>query len=75
MASSTSASKHKHNRALLGTNFFAGGSAYNASKFGVNGLSHAETAQVMGLREGHVRVLQHRALSQMRDLLAKGRMQ
>jgi RNA polymerase sigma-70 factor (ECF subfamily) len=41
----------------------------------VSGLSHAETAQVMGLRKGHVRVLQHRALNQMRDLLTKGRMQ
>jgi RNA polymerase sigma-70 factor (ECF subfamily) len=38
----------------------------------VNGLSHAETAQVMGLRTGHVRVLQHRALNQMRDLLTEG---
>lgn len=37
----------------------------------VNGLSHAETAQVMGLRRGHVRVLQHRALNQMRDLLTE----
>ena len=38
----------------------------------VNGLSHAETAKVMGLREGHVRVLQHRALREMRDLLTEG---
>jgi RNA polymerase sigma-70 factor (ECF subfamily) len=38
----------------------------------VNGLSHDETAQVMGLRKGHVRVLQHRALRQMRDLLSEG---
>ena len=38
----------------------------------VNGLSHAETAQVMDLRKGHVRVLQHRALRQMRDLLTEG---
>lgn len=38
----------------------------------VNDLSHAETAQVMGLRKGHVRVLQHRALNQMRDLLTEG---
>jgi RNA polymerase sigma-70 factor (ECF subfamily) len=38
----------------------------------INGLSHAETAQVMGLRQGHVRVLQHRALHQMRDLLTEG---
>ena len=35
----------------------------------VNGLSHAETAKVMGLREGHVRVLQHRALKEMRKIL------
>jgi RNA polymerase sigma-70 factor (ECF subfamily) len=35
----------------------------------VNELSHAETAQVMGLRTGHVRVLQHRALNKMRDLM------
>ena len=41
----------------------------------VNGLSHAETAQTMGLRKGHVRVLQHRALNQMRDLLTKGQVQ
>jgi RNA polymerase sigma-70 factor (ECF subfamily) len=38
----------------------------------VDGLSHAETAHVMGLREGHVRVLQHRALKAMRNLLAEG---
>jgi len=41
----------------------------------VSGLSHDETAQVMGLRKGHVRVLQHRALNQMRDLLAEGSLQ
>jgi RNA polymerase sigma-70 factor (ECF subfamily) len=38
----------------------------------VNGLSHTETAKVMGLRVGHVRVLQHRALEAMRQLLGKG---
>ena len=38
----------------------------------VNGLSHVETAQVMGLRKGHVRVLQHRALGKMKDLLTEG---
>lgn len=32
----------------------------------INGLSHAETAQVLELKEGHVRVLQHRALKQIR---------
>ena len=37
----------------------------------IGGLSHDETAQVMGLRKGHVRVLQHRALNQMRDLLSE----
>jgi RNA polymerase sigma-70 factor (ECF subfamily) len=36
----------------------------------VNGLSHAETAQVLGLKENHVRVLQYRALQEMRSLLA-----
>jgi RNA polymerase sigma-70 factor (ECF subfamily) len=41
----------------------------------VDGLSHDETAQVMGLRKGHVRVLQHRALNKMRDLLTKGPVQ
>jgi len=37
----------------------------------VNGLSHRETAGVMGLRESHVRVLQHRALQEMRDALTE----
>ena len=37
----------------------------------VSQLSHAETAEVMGLNEGHVRVLQHRALKAMRSLLDK----
>lgn len=32
-------------------------------------LSHAETAQVMGLTEQHVRVLQHRALNKLRQQL------
>lgn len=32
----------------------------------VIGLSHAETAQSLGLKEGHVRVLQHRALKKIR---------
>ncbi len=35
----------------------------------INGLSHAETAKVMGLNEGHVRVLQLRALQKLRVLL------
>jgi RNA polymerase sigma-70 factor, ECF subfamily len=34
-----------------------------------NGMSHAETAQVMGIKEGHVRVLQLRALQKLRELL------
>ncbi len=37
----------------------------------VNGLSHAETAQVMGLKENHVRVLQYRALKEIRQLLTE----
>ena len=32
----------------------------------INGLSHAETAQSLGLKEGHVRVLQFRALKKIR---------
>lgn len=35
----------------------------------VNGLSHAETAQIMGIKEGHVRVRQFRALQKLRELL------
>lgn len=31
--------------------------------------SHAQTAQVMGLSEGHVRVLQHRALKRMQKMI------
>ena len=37
----------------------------------INQHSHAETANIMGLKEGHVRVLQHRALKQLRPLLSK----
>jgi RNA polymerase sigma-70 factor, ECF subfamily len=36
-----------------------------------NGMSHAETAEVMGIKEGHVRVLQLRALQKLRELLEK----
>ena len=35
----------------------------------INGLSHAETAQILGLTEGHVRVLQHRALKKIRIII------
>lgn len=35
----------------------------------LNNLSHAETAQSLGLNEGHVRVLQHRALKKIRMTL------
>lgn len=31
----------------------------------INELSHAETAKILGLTEGHVRVLQHRALKKI----------
>jgi RNA polymerase sigma-70 factor (ECF subfamily) len=37
----------------------------------ISGLSHAETAEVLGVSEGHVRVLQYRALKRMRDLLTE----
>jgi RNA polymerase sigma-70 factor (ECF subfamily) len=37
----------------------------------INGLSHAETAQIMGIKEGHVRVLQLRALQKLRLMLEK----
>jgi len=37
----------------------------------VNGMSHAETAKVLGLRKNHVRVLQYRALREMRSLLTE----
>ena len=35
----------------------------------INGLSHAETAEAMGLTEGHVRVLQYRALKKIRVVI------
>lgn len=37
----------------------------------VSGMSHAETAEVLGIKEGHVRVLQLRALQKLRRLLEK----
>jgi RNA polymerase sigma-70 factor (ECF subfamily) len=37
----------------------------------ISGLSHAETAEALGVSEGHVRVLQHRALKRMRRLLVE----
>ena len=37
----------------------------------VNDLSHSETAEIMGLKENHVRVLQFRALQEMRRRLEK----
>lgn len=37
----------------------------------ISGLSHAETAEIMGLKEGHVRVLQLRALQKLREMLEK----
>lgn len=39
----------------------------------VGGMSHAETAQIMGIKEGHVRVLQLRALQKLRRMLEKER--
>ncbi len=37
----------------------------------VGGMSHAETAQIMGIKEGHVRVLQLRALQKLRQIMEK----
>jgi RNA polymerase sigma-70 factor (ECF subfamily) len=37
----------------------------------VSGLSHAETARVLGKSDGAVRVLQHRALASLRGLLGQ----
>ena len=37
----------------------------------ISGLSHAETAQIMGIQEGYVRVLQLRALQKLRHMLEK----
>lgn len=39
----------------------------------ISELSHAETAQIMGIKEGHVRVLQLRALQKIRHMLEKER--
>ena len=36
----------------------------------VDELSHTETARIMGINENHVRVLQHRALRQLRNILS-----
>jgi RNA polymerase sigma-70 factor (ECF subfamily) len=35
------------------------------------GITHAETAEIMDLKEGHVRVLQHRALKKLKRLLTE----
>lgn len=37
----------------------------------INGLSHAETAEILGLKPGHARVLQYRALKKLRMSLEK----
>lgn len=37
----------------------------------INQLSHAETANIMGINPGNVRVLQHRALKKMAQLLGE----
>lgn len=35
----------------------------------LHGLTHREVAELMGLQEGHIRVLQHRALQRLREWL------
>lgn len=37
----------------------------------INQMSHAEVAEIMNITESHVRVLQYRALKQMREILAE----
>ncbi|HLO14671.1 MAG TPA: RNA polymerase sigma factor [Anaerolineales bacterium] len=37
----------------------------------INQMSHAEVAEIMNITESHVRVLQYRALQQMRELVAE----
>jgi RNA polymerase sigma-70 factor (ECF subfamily) len=37
----------------------------------LNGHSHAETARIIGIKPGHVRVLQYRALKQLQELFAE----
>ncbi len=37
----------------------------------INRFSHNETAEILGLSEGHVRVLQHRALKKLQAVLDK----
>jgi RNA polymerase sigma-70 factor (ECF subfamily) len=37
----------------------------------LNGLSHAETAEALNLNEGHVRVIQYRALKHLQAILKK----
>ena len=37
----------------------------------INQMSHANVAEIMGITEGHVRVLQHRALQQMREVMSE----
>jgi RNA polymerase sigma-70 factor, ECF subfamily len=37
----------------------------------INQINHAEVAEIMNLTEGHVRVLQYRALEQMRKIVSE----
>jgi RNA polymerase sigma-70 factor (ECF subfamily) len=37
----------------------------------INQLSHAEVAEIMNITESHVRVLQYRALQQMREIVSE----
>ncbi len=37
----------------------------------VNRMSHAEAAEILGITESHVRVLQHRALQRMREVMTE----
>src|SRR6266545_3005370 len=37
----------------------------------INQMSHAEVAEIMNITESHVRVLQYRALQQMREIMSE----
>jgi RNA polymerase sigma-70 factor, ECF subfamily len=37
----------------------------------INQMSHAEVSEIMGVTESHVRVIQHRALQQMREVMSE----
>jgi RNA polymerase sigma-70 factor (ECF subfamily) len=37
----------------------------------INQMSHAEVAEILNITEGHVRILQYRALQKMREIISE----